>query len=953
MPGSRLRISCLLWAALWLLASPASAQTTGKIAGVVTDATSGESIPGVNIVLDGVTRGAVTDNDGRFVLIGVRPGTVTVRASFVGFATERREGVRVHVDLTTEVDFVLREEVFEGEEVLVVADAVRVRKDLTSSEARVTAETIDRLPVQELGQVLALQTGVTERNGFHIRGGRSSEIVVMVDGVPVTDTFDGSTALQLENEGIQELQVISGTFNAEYGNAMSGVINVVSKEGRRDRIGGSVETYTGSYLVSGKGGADLLRGANQEAHTSPEGFPYNQADVYSYLPFAPTHYSNISATLDGPLLSRRVTFFAHGRYFRNNGWLYGARLYNTDGTLGDAELVPMNTWEKLSWQGNLRVQLTGNMFVNLIGLGSTSQANDLGSSGGYQAFRWNPGGVPTIVDDGIDLKLKFTHLLSAKTFYTVNVATFLKKAKRHLYENLTDGGYNDFLLNPPDSVEVRPGMWQQVQTGGTRFVRGGTDLSRFRRQTRSWFVKGDLTSQIARYHLVKVGVEARIDRLSFEEFTLIPAVADNGQVIEPFIPAAPPRESFRFRSFDDVSPITLSGYFQDKIEYENFIVNAGVRFDYFDARARVPSDPGDPNIYNPFKKINRFRDTDGTGVITDDEEGDNNQLTVADREDYWWTDSTPKLQVSPRLGVAYPITEEGVIHFSWGHFLQIPTLNRLFDNFGYKLARESGRYGPFGNPDLDAQRTVMYEIGVKQAIGPVVVDLTAYNRDVRSWVSTSRLIESELPGVTYVVYANRDYANTRGVTLSLSRAFANHYGFDLNYTFQVVDGSNSDPAEEFFAAGREEEPRLALLPLAWDQRHKVAGALYVGGRSWGAALLAVWGSGFPYTPTFEEAALFGSDVEPEFPTHARRQPASFQVDLDIYKEFSIGRLRPRIFLQVFNVLDRRNALSVYGDTGAPDVTFSAPLVSADAGYFTRPNFFSEPRRIHLGLRFQY
>ena len=367
----------------------------------------------------------------------------------------------------------------------------------------------------------------------------------------------------------------------------------------------------------------------------------------------------------------------------------------------------------------------------------------------------------------------------------------------------------------------------------------------------------------------------------------------------------------------------------------------------------MPADPEDPNIYNPFKKINRFRDTDGNGVITDEEEGDNNQLTVADREGYWWTDSAPKLQVSPRLGVAYPITEEGVIHFSWGHFLQIPTLNRLFDNFGYKLARESGRYGPFGNPDLDAQRTVMYEIGVKQAIGPVVVDLTAYNRDVRSWVSTSRLIESELPGVTYVVYANRDYANTRGVTLSLSRAFANHYGFDLNYTFQVVDGSNSDPAEEFFAAGREEEPRLALLPLAWDQRHKVAGSLYVGGRSWGAAVLAVWGSGFPYTPTFEEAARFGSDVEPEFPTHARRQPASFQVDLDIYKEFSIGRLRPRIFLQIFNVLDRRNALSVYGDTGAPDVTFSAPLVSADAGYFTRPNFFSEPRRIHLGLRFRY
>ena len=118
-------------------------------------------------------------------------------------------------------------------------------------------------------------------------------------------------------------------------------------------------------------------------------------------------------------------------------------------------------------------------------------------------------------------------------------------------------------------------------------------------------------------------------------------------------------------------------------------------------------------------------------------------------------------------------------------------------------------------------------------------------------------------------------------------------------------------------------------------------------------MLAVWGSGFPYTPSFEEATLFGSDVEPEFPTNARRQPASFQLDIDAYKEFTFGRFRPRVFLQIFNLLDARNALSVYGDTGQPDVTFSAPLSSADAGYFTRPNFFSEPRRAHLGVRFQF
>ncbi len=951
--GSRrkgfLRWTWLLVGGLAFVVFPAQSQTTGKLAGIVIDGSNGEPLPGVNVVIDGTQQGAVTDLEGRYVLIGVRPGTYALVASFIGFTTQRSEGVRVSVDLTTQIDFELQEEVIEGEEIVVRAEAIRIRKDVTSSEARITAETIDRLPVQELGQVLSVQAGVTERGGFHIRGGRSSEVVVMVDGVPVTDTYDGSTALQLENEGIQELQVISGTFNAEYGNAMSGVINVVTKEGRNDRFGGSIEAYTGTYMVP-QGDADaLLKGTRQDELT--QSFPYDQVDVYSYLPFAPTHYNNLNASLEGPVLKNRITLYANARYFANDGWLYGANLYNIDGAGGDSTLVPMNTWEKLSWQANVRIQLRSNIFVNLIGLGSNSEGNDLG--GRYQYYRWAPHGVPQIYDQGIDMKLKYTHLINAKTFYTLNIATFEKRAERYRFADITDAQYNDFTLTPPDSIEISTGIWEQVQAGGNQFARGGTDLGRFNRKTRSYFIKGDFTSQLTRYHLVKAGFEARLDQLQFEDYGIVPAISETGQVLEPFQPAIPAAESFAYRQFDDVSPVNFSAYLQDKIEYESFIVNAGLRMDYFDARAEVPADPEDPNIFNPFKKVNLYQDTNGDGVITEEEEREDNQLVRADRQTYWWASSTPKLQFSPRLGVAYPVTEEGVIHFSWGHFLQIPTLNRLFENFGYKIPRQTGRYGPFGNPDLDAQRTVMYEVGLKQAVGTVVVKATAYNRDVRSWVSTSRLIETELPGVTYVVYANRDYANTRGFTLALSRAFENHYGFDVNYTYQVVEGSNSDPTEEFFAAGNEEEPRLALLPLGWDQRHKVAGSIFVGGRQWGASALIVWGSGFPYTPSFEEAALAGPDVQPEFPTHARRQPSTYQIDLDLYREFTIGPVRPRVFVHVFNLLDRRNAVSVYGDTGLPGVTFSAPIQSADHGYFTRPNHYSEPRRIHAGIKVQF
>ena len=735
---------------LCLFAVGSASAQTGKVTGTVTDLVSGEPLPGVNVVIEGTTQGASTGIDGKFIIIGVRPGVYDVLASFIGFSRQRREGVQVNVDLTTTVDFQMAEEVVEGEEIVVTAEAVAVRKDLTSSEARVTAETIDKLPVTELSQVLDVQAGVTTRNGIHIRGGRSSEVVFMVDGVPVSDSYDGSSVIQLENDGIEELQVISGTFNAEYGNAMSGIVNVVTKEGRSDRFSGSAQVYAGGYAVTGEGGADFLRGIRAEEY-SRAGIQYRDIDPYSYLPFQADHFQNATVSLEGPIWKDRITFFALGRHFKNDGWLYGARLFGIDGSAGDSSLVPMNNFEKTSWQGNLKIRLSRKLILNVIGLGSFSRNRS------YNLVRrWSPDGRYRSFDEGYDAKVKLTHLIGPRTFYTFNTGIFNREVKGYLYEDPLDPRYNDFDLVARDSVEYLPGQYIQVLSGGQRYARGGTNLSHFNRTSRSYFVKGDLSSQITDHHLIKTGLQVRIDELALTGFSLIPAFDETGQRFEPFQPAIPVESSVAYTTFSDLSPRTLSAYAQDKMEFDDFVVNAGVRFDYFDARARVPADPSDPNIFNPLKLTNRFRDTNGDGVIQPEEELPENALTRADREPYWWEDSSPKLQISPRLGAAWPITEQGVIHFSYGIFFQIPTQNRLFANFGFKMPALTGSYGPFGNPDLDAQKTTMYEIGLRQGFGGIVADITGYYRDVRNWVSTSQPIIAALPGINYVIYTNRD-----------------------------------------------------------------------------------------------------------------------------------------------------------------------------------------------------
>ena len=937
----------ILAAPLLFAAVPALAQT-GKIVGEATDSSTGEPLPGVNVVIEGTTQGAVTDADGGYVIIGVRPGVYDVVASFIGFSRQRREGVQVNVDLTTAVDFRMREEVVEGEEIVVTARAEAVRKDLTSSEARVTAETIDRLPVTELSQVLDVQAGVTTRDGIHIRGGRSSEVVFMVDGVPVSDSYDGSSVIQLENDGVEELQVISGTFNAEFGNAMSGVVNVVTKEGRSDRFSGSAKAYSGGYAVFGEGGGDVLRGARPEEYIRA-GIQYRDVDPYSYLPFQPSHFRNATVSLEGPVWKDRITFFALGRYFENDGWLYGARLFGIDGAAGDSSLAPMNNFNKTSWQGNLKIRLSRKLILNVIGLGSFSRSRP------YNLFRrWAPDGRSRNFDDGYDAKLKLTHLISPRTFYTFHAGVFNREAKGYAYEDPFDSRYNDFDLVARDSVEYLPGQYIEVLSGGQRYARGGTNLSRFNRTSRSYFVKGDLSSQVTDHHLIKTGFQLRIDDIDLTAFNLIPAIDEAGQRIEPFRPAIPVESSVAYNSFSDLSPRTISAYAQDKMEFDDFIVNAGVRLDYFDARARVPADPSDPNIFNPLKLSNRFRDANGDGVIQPEEETPENALTMADREPYWWEDSSPKLQISPRLGAAWPITEQGVIHFSYGIFFQIPTQNRLFENFGFKMPALSGSYGPFGNPDLDAQKTTMYEIGFRQGFGGLVADVTGYYRDVRNWVSTSPPIVAALPGVNYVIYTNRDYANTRGLTVHVSRPFENRYGLDASYTYQVVEGSNSNPADEFFALLNNSQPTLALLPLNWDQRHKVAGAFYVGGDAYGGSIRFRFESGFPYTPTFASAALTGNDVQPEFPSNSRRAYSTFEVDLNLYKEFQAGPVRPRVFLEIFNLLDARNVATVFPDTGDPDVTLDQLRTGQfDPGWFVRPEHYREPRRVQLGLEVRF
>lgn len=885
--------------ALLLFSFTVLAGTTGKLTGTVTDESTGEPLPFVNIILVGTNLGAATDIDGNFVVLNISPGRYTVRVQAIGYQAKVIENVSISIDLTTRIDVTLTETAIEMDEVVVSAEKGGIQKDVTSSQSLVSAEVIEDLPVAELDDVLQLQAGITRGSGgdFHIRGGRSEEISYKVNGISITDSYDNSRGIELDNSSVQELQVISGTFNAEHGDALSGIVNTVTKEGGMD-FHGDIKVYTADFL---SGNTDI--------------FP----NVDSYNPFY-----NFQGSLSGPfpLVGSSVKFFVNARYVYDDGHLYGKEIFLPSGEPGSGEYVSMNWSKRFMGLANVSIFPIQGIKFNLEGLYSNINYRDYSHD-----FKYNPTGDVEKFSNSLSTTFTLTHTISSTAFYTLKGSMFKREFKEYLYEDPYDSRYIH-----PDSLSR-----DRVQYS---FIDEGTNLHRFFRETETFLVKFDFTSQLLKNHLVKFGFEGKTDNLAFDDYSLQPLRIDNVEVT-PFTPSIPDETSLLREKYDS-NPISFSGYIQDKIEFESVIINIGIRYDYFNSRGKILVDPSDPNIYAPLRE--NLQD-----------------LTIAERESYFYKDANSKSQIAPRFGIAYPISATGVVHFSYGQFFQIPTYNRLFDRTTYKVPTTGSTGSVYGNPDLKAQTTTMYEIGIKQEFDDIwILDLTLFYRDIRDYVTAGPITETR-NGVGYSIYTNRDYANVKGVTLNLNRGFQDYFSLDFNYTFQFSEGISSTPEDDFYASRDNSEPTFYLLPLDWDQRHLVNAALYFGQSDWGGSLIGRYGTGLPYTPSITQATA-ERGLTSGFSSNSRRKPNQFSLDLKLFKSFDIFGNQLTLFARVFNLLDTKIIVNVFSDTGAADYTTEAQsLEGVDdplrpntiEEYLTRPWHYDSPRRVQIGFEYSF
>lgn len=223
------RLLCTL-ALLLLPATAVFAQQTGKIAGAVTDA-SGETLPGVNVLIEGTTQGAVTDIDGYYFINNVRPGTYSLRASFVGFTPQVVNNVHVSTGLTTEINFQLQEEAVGLDELVVTSERPIVQLDVSANVANLSAQEFVNLPVSGVNEMIDLQAGVEP--GLQVRGGGTDQLAFVVDGMNLRTGRSNQPFTNISYTALEEVQVQTGGFNAEYGNVRSGIVNVATKDPSR------------------------------------------------------------------------------------------------------------------------------------------------------------------------------------------------------------------------------------------------------------------------------------------------------------------------------------------------------------------------------------------------------------------------------------------------------------------------------------------------------------------------------------------------------------------------------------------------------------------------------------------------------------------------------------------------------------------------------------------------
>ncbi len=938
-------LTCLLLGALPTVAHAQS----GKLAGRVTDAAGGDPIPGATVLLLETGQGTATGVDGRYVLIGIAPGSYTVRFSSIGYATQVFENVRITSNRTLTLDVALSEEVVQGEEVVVEAERPVVDQNQTNSRAMVTGEEMARLPVTRLEDVISRTANAYD--GF-IRGSRRFETRTLVEGVDVSDAFytlssgtryTGSiysnankadrtspSILSINPEGVEEVTVNTGATEAQYASGSGGVVAVTLAETRGPIRGSFSARVSPSIPRPGPDSLDFYRdGDVYQAEKNLVEDPLKKA-LYTWTPGKyqagdrPEYDLRFSL---GGSITDRWSFRTTGQFYQTNGFL------------------PNHFRKRINGQLKTTYRLSNKTSITAVGL-----FEDKGFWGGWnntdymEFWRFYLEGVSQQDGGSYVGSLRLRHVISPTSYLTVQGYRTYNRA-RYGYVDDNGNGFQelgedgDFLdFTDPAVVEKyisisatrdeanNPKMFLDIVTDN--FSETGINLpngTRYRLARPAPFFedqesvtnafKVDYANQVTFNHFLQSGAEFKQRTFDYMHIEGLPgpgAILNDAE--EPF------RIDYWKRK-----PWELSLYVSDRMEYAGLIINVGARLTFADRDMEKIE-----NYFYPFA-----RDT-----------VDFRGKTVA-RNFVRRGEAVPvDVLFNPSVGVSHPIGETASMYFSYSRSQQLVPFNTLYQNYGG--IHTTSRFFSLVNPEMDPITSNNYELGVQWEFAPGWgLDVNAYARSIDNYGTVTytafNFTPEGAPAIQgfdrYTYITNTGYADARGIELVLRRASLQlredvTLGLTASYTFSSVEQSRVtgqnlrdfrfdpetgetqlpfDDAKDFqhFALNVQGG---STITGGFDRRHRFVLRSVAGlPADFSLGLFGTLESGFQYPK-----AIGADPRDRELLT----APTNYRLDLRVEKQFRFtGRLGLDVFLDVTNLTDRQNVVAYEDNTPTGPVIF--------------------------------
>jgi len=924
-----------------ILTSSAFAQSgVGKISGKVLDTDTGEPLIGANIIILNTNLGAASDLDGNYFILNITPGNYNVKVSYVGYAPKTIQGVRIVANLTYELnvdlstDFTLPE--------IVVEDKKFFESNSTNTVKVIDADQIARLPVKGVTNIVGLQSGVVIQEGsggvdgnavINVRGGRGSEVLFIIDGVPQTNIFNGANRSQVSDDAIDQVSFQVGGYEAKYGQAQSGIVNITTKSGQAN------------YNVF----ADVILS--------------ELTDDYGF--------NQYTLNLSGPIIPGNAnhTFFLSGErgWFADNSPPAIDRTFESIGkTVKAREQMDSGilrfTGRTTHDIGTFRINLAANLNERDYRLYIHSYAKN--------NAQFNPGRE----QNNYSFSGRITQTVSPTSFWNLNVGV------RRDQFNQFDPHFRDDLFAYGDSATFANTFGITLSRDGQRVAKdeinvfwGYGRVNNFYQRQENDQLNADatFTSQIGN-HLFEIGGGANTNIV--RNYTIGPvqlaAASDTLTLEEKFEVQQPTVFGYDItgrektgsgHEFEPKEPFFAYAFLQDRFEIEDLVLNIGLRVDYFDSKTDILKEPIDIN---------------GNPVLIPYAGGsDPNAFDPGD-----FVEKESEFEFSPRIGLGFPVTETTVFHAQYGRFIQIPRLTDLYTSrFDLdQFISFDPQYVQDGS--VTSEETIQYEVGFRQLLGSnSAMNLTLFYKNIKGLVNRQQSFFQRVPGgelKTYIHPVNSDFGTIKGLSFSLDVTRLSYFNFSLQYTFGIAEGTGSATNSSQTAVFRslDNEAPKVIAPLAFDQRHTGVATvdIYVPQGELGILEMTAvnalfsFASGRPYTPLNFFNILTGNDGGPSTTgyVNSRNAPGTFRIDLKIEKSFAAGGLLVTPYLWILNLTGAENVTAVWRSTGDAHTTgflntLEGRLAVQSGGEGFKqdyeslerdPDNFGIPRLIRLGLK---